>query len=144
MVIHLLSCSDSYTALAIHGGAFVLGYAEMVSADQIDDCLERGWIVVALEHRLCPQVDIYEGPVTDCRDALHWVYSGGLSKQLQTNHDTSTFAVDMDRVVAFGTSSGGTLALALVRCRVSLIVVVVRQLIRAVGLWRHETGGCNP
>lgn len=126
MMVQLLSCSDFRTALAIHGGAFVLGYAGMVSVDQIDDCLERGWIVVALEHRLCPQVDISEGPVTDCRDALHWVYSGGLDKQLQSNHDTSRFAVDMDRVVAFGTSSGGALALALVRCQGSPIVIVLR------------------
>lgn len=95
-------------------GAFILGYAGMVSADQIDDCLERGWIVVALEHRLCPQVDIFEGPVADCRDALEWVYSGGLDKDLHAHQDTSTYAVDDDRVVAFGTSSGGLLALALV------------------------------
>jgi acetyl esterase/lipase len=55
----------------------MLGHSGMVSSDQIDVCLERGWIVLALEHRLCPQVDMLEGPIQDCRDALRWVYEGG-------------------------------------------------------------------
>lgn len=100
-------------ALIIHGGAFVLGHSAMVSAVQVQDCQERGWIVVSLEHRLCPQVDILEGPITDCRDALEWVYDGGLDQELLKHDSTATFAVDCDRVVAIGTSSGGTLALAL-------------------------------
>ncbi|KAL0261793.1 hypothetical protein SLS55_003225 [Diplodia seriata] len=100
--------------LAIHGGAFILGHSDMVNKDQIQDCLERGWIVLSLEHRLCPQVDILEGPITDCRDALAWVYNGGLDSQLAGNPSTAAFAVDTDRVVAFGTSSGGAIALAMV------------------------------
>ncbi|OMP88869.1 hypothetical protein BK809_0005590 [Diplodia seriata] len=99
--------------LAIHGGAFILGHSDMVNKDQIQDCLERGWIVLSLEHRLCPQVDILEGPITDCRDALAWVYNGGLDSELAGNPSTAAFAVDTDRVVAFGTSSGGAIALAM-------------------------------
>lgn len=100
--------------MAIHGGAFVLGHAGGVSVDQIEDCLERGWIVVAPEHRLCPQVDILRGPIADCRDLLKWIYDGGLDKELNARETTSGYAVDNDRVIAFGTSAGGTLALALV------------------------------
>ncbi|KAF4540140.1 MYB DNA-binding domain protein [Lasiodiplodia theobromae] len=99
--------------LAIHGGAFILGHSDMVNKDQIQDCLERGWIVVSLEHRLCPQVNILEGPITDCRDALAWVYDGGLDGELAKSPSTATFAVDKDRVVVFGTSSGGAIALAM-------------------------------
>ncbi|OJD37540.1 myb dna-binding domain protein [Diplodia corticola] len=99
--------------LAIHGGAFILGHSDMVNKDQIQDCLDRGWITLSLEHRLCPQVDILEGPITDCRDALAWVYNGGLDAELARNPSTAAFAVDKDRVVAFGTSSGGAIALAL-------------------------------
>lgn len=87
----------------------------MVNKDQIADCLSRGWITVSLEHRLCPQVNILEGPITDCRDALAWVYDDdGLNAELSKNEPTSGFTVDKDRVMAFGTSSGGAIALALV------------------------------
>ncbi|KAF4303358.1 MYB DNA-binding domain protein [Botryosphaeria dothidea] len=100
--------------LAIHGGAFILGHSDMVNKDQIADCLSRGWITVSLEHRLCPQVNILEGPITDCRDALAWVYDDdGLNAELSKNEPTSGFTVDKDRVMAFGTSSGGAIALAL-------------------------------
>ncbi|KAJ9623871.1 hypothetical protein H2203_005316 [Taxawa tesnikishii (nom. ined.)] len=99
--------------LGIHGGAFMLGSSSMVNADQIDDCLSRGWILLSLDHRLCPQVDIFAGPVTDCRDALAWVYDGGLEKALKGTEEGKQYEIDHDRVVAFGTSSGGTLALSL-------------------------------
>ncbi|KAF1982741.1 alpha/beta-hydrolase [Aulographum hederae CBS 113979] len=97
----------------IHGGAFMLGHSAMVNPDQVDDMRLRGWIVVAAEHRLCPQIDILEGPITDARDLLACIYDGGLDKELQARDETKGFGVDMERVCAFGTSSGGTLALAL-------------------------------
>ncbi|KAH7053272.1 Alpha/Beta hydrolase protein [Macrophomina phaseolina] len=101
--------------LAIHGGAFILGHSDMVNKDQIADCLSRGWIVISLEHRLCPQVNILEGPITDCRDALAWVHDdkNGLDAELSKHDSSAGFSVDKDRVMAFGTSSGGAIALAL-------------------------------
>ncbi|GME65518.1 MYB DNA-binding domain protein [Neofusicoccum parvum] len=99
-------------ALAIHGGAFILGHSDMVNKDQIADCLSRGWLVLSLDHRLCPQVDILTGPITDCRDALAWVHSGGLAAAL-AGAPSITADPDLEHVVAWGTSSGGTLALAL-------------------------------
>ncbi|KAK7542168.1 Alpha/Beta hydrolase protein [Phyllosticta citribraziliensis] len=103
-------------AIGIHGGAFMLGHSGMVSLDQIDDCLSRGWIVVSIDHRLCPQVSIVDGPITDARTALAWVHSTSSTSSLEAElaaHGHDTVAVDRDAVVAFGTSSGGTLALAL-------------------------------
>ncbi|KAI1694095.1 hypothetical protein Ddc_22353 [Ditylenchus destructor] len=47
----------------IHGGAFIVGSARMVNQDQIEHCLERGWIMVVPNHRLCPGVDLLEGPL---------------------------------------------------------------------------------
>ncbi|PWY77096.1 alpha/beta-hydrolase [Aspergillus heteromorphus CBS 117.55] len=102
----------------IHGGVFMLGHSRMVSMPQIDDCLARNWIVVVPNHRLCPQVNILEGPMTDCRDLLAWIYDGHLDAFLASDAATPgqglPYQVDMDRVMAFGTSSGGTLALSLV------------------------------
>lgn len=93
----------------------MLGHSRMVSKDQIRDCLDRGWIVVVPNHRLCPQVNILEGPIQDCRDLLRWIYDGHLDAVLAGKEDTAKFSCDLDRVIAFGTSSGGTIALSLVR-----------------------------
>lgn len=91
----------------------MLGSSKMVNRDQVADCLDRGWIVLAPNHRLCPQVSLLDGPMRDCRDLLEWVYSGQLQRVLDTTQGGS-YAVDNDHVFAFGTSSGGTLALSLV------------------------------
>lgn len=85
----------------------------MVNRDQIKDCLDRGWLVIAPNHRLCPQVNMIEGPMKDCRDLLAWIYDGGLQQSLSTNGQQS-LTLDLDHVFSFGTSSGGTLALSLV------------------------------
>lgn len=92
----------------------MLGSSRMVNRDQIEDCLSRGWIVLAPNHRLCPQVNLLEGPVQDCRDLLAWIHGdGGLQKAL--SYLTGTlYPLDLNHVFAFGTSSGGTLALSLV------------------------------
>ncbi|KAK4446927.1 Alpha/Beta hydrolase protein [Podospora aff. communis PSN243] len=96
----------------IHGGAFMLGSSKMVNQDQVKDCLDRGWIVVAPNHRLCPQVDLLEGPIGDCRACLAWIHDGGLGDAI-SQEATATYRLDLDHVFAFGTSSGGTLALCL-------------------------------
>ncbi|KAH7090699.1 Alpha/Beta hydrolase protein [Paraphoma chrysanthemicola] len=95
--------------IMIHGGAFMLGSASINNTDQIADCIERGWIVMAIEHRLCPGVNVLEGPMADVRDALAFAQEGGLAKALV---ETWTGTVDSKRVMVMGTSSGGHLALS--------------------------------
>lgn len=101
-----------YVVINIHGGAFMLGASEMVNRDQIKDCLNRGWIVVVPNHRLCPQVNLLEGPMQDCRDLLEWIYDHGLERTIHGHSHPHT--CDLEHVFAFGTSSGGHLALSLV------------------------------
>ncbi|KAF4992352.1 hypothetical protein FDECE_13741 [Fusarium decemcellulare] len=98
--------------LNFHGGAFMLGSSKMVNKDQIQDCIDRGWIVLAPNHRLSPQVNILEGPIQDSRDLLEWIYSGELQGVISSSTGTP-YLVDLDHVFAFGTSAGGTLALCL-------------------------------
>ncbi|KAL4991793.1 Alpha/Beta hydrolase protein [Aspergillus falconensis] len=99
----------------IHGGAFMLGHSGMVSLPQISDCLARGWIVAVPNHRLCPGVDVLSGPMADIREFLAWIYADqdhdGLDSFLQGQG--KGYRVDKERVMAFGTSSGGFLALSL-------------------------------
>lgn len=93
----------------------MLGFSGMVNRDQIQDCLDRGWIVLAPDHRLCPQVNLLEGPMQDIRDLLEWVQNGSLERAIKQTIKAEQYDVDPDRIVAFGTSSGGHLALSLVR-----------------------------
>ena len=92
----------------------MLGSSKMVNRDQIQDCLHRGWIVVAPNHRLCPQVNLIEGPVQDCRDLLAWIHKGDLEQSISAT-EQQLLQLDLDHVFAFGTSSGATLALCLVK-----------------------------
>lgn len=91
----------------------MLGSSKMINRDQVSDCLQRGWIVVAPNHRLCPGVNLIEGPVQDSRDLLAWVYEGGLQGAI-SSHTSTEYIVDVGYVFAFGASSGGTLSLCLV------------------------------
>jgi acetyl esterase/lipase len=91
----------------------MLGSSKMINLDQVQDCLNRGWIVLAPNHRLCPQVNLLEGPIQDCRDLLSWIHDGGLAASLKALA-TDTCLPDLKHVFGFGTSSGGTLALSLV------------------------------
>ena len=91
----------------------MLGSSKMVNLDQVQDCLDRGWIILAPNHRLCPQVNLLEGPIQDCRDLLSWVHDGSLEKFIGDSN-VETYKLDLEHVFAFGTSSGGTLALSLV------------------------------
>lgn len=101
----------------IHGGGFMLGHARMNSELQIQDCLERGWIVVAPNHRLCPQVDLLEGPIRDCQDLLTWIRNGNLDREIQQRARSSaagkSISVDQSNVMSMGTSAGGNLAYCL-------------------------------
>lgn len=116
LIVTVISQSHNDTNLSpvidIHGGAFMLGHSRMVSLPQIDDCLERGWIVLVPNHRLCPGVNLLEGPIQDIRDLLSWVHDGYLDAVLK---EQGPYGADLENIAAFGTSSGGTLALALVR-----------------------------
>ncbi|CAG7923871.1 unnamed protein product [Penicillium olsonii] len=97
------------SVIDIHGGAFMLGHSRMVSLPQISDCLARGWIVLVPNHRLCPAVNILEGPMQDIRDLLSWIQDGHLDNVISS----CGYCADLDNIAAFGTSSGGHLALSL-------------------------------
>jgi len=106
--------AHNLVVIDIHGGGFILGYSGMVNKGQIGDCLERGWIVVVPNHRLCPQVNLLEGPMQDIRDLLRWIYDGSLQKAIDAKIGKANAPrCDLDRVISFGTSAGGHLTLAL-------------------------------
>lgn len=88
-----------------------MGEPGMSPQTQIEDSLERGWIVLTPDHRLCPQVNIQEGPVGDIRSFHTWLHTGGFDAELAAR--SIPFVVDKSKIIATGTASGGHAALCL-------------------------------
>ena len=71
--------------------------------------IERGFLPISTDYRLCPETNLFEGPMTDCRDALKWA-----TETLPTLPLSGpTVRADPTKVVSFGWSSGGQLAMSL-------------------------------
>ena len=70
--------------------------------------ISNGFVPVSVDYRLCPEVNLVEGPITDVRDAYVWVRDS--LPQMLLNRG---IAVDGDRVVVIGWSTGGHLALSI-------------------------------
>ncbi|KAL6708793.1 hypothetical protein ACN47E_002489 [Coniothyrium glycines] len=95
-------------AIYYHGGSFVVGSKDMLAPHYVEKLLDLGFgAVVSPDYRLTPTISVYEGPVTDSLDAYNWA-SNELPKLLSSD---SSIEVDGDRIVSFGHSCGGTLAL---------------------------------
>lgn len=93
------------------GGGWLLGHPTMNPTAQIEDSLERGWIVLSPDHRLCPQVNILEGPMGDIRSLHTWVHDGYLDAELKAHNVPLT--IDKSKIIATGSASGGHACLGL-------------------------------
>lgn len=83
---------------------------------QIESLCHMGFVAVVPNYRLCPQISLYDGPVKDSLDSLEWTASlmpAILRKE--PNH----VEVDAGRIALMGHSSGGSLALLVVRLHFS-------------------------
>lgn len=76
--------------------------------------LQRGFLPVSIDYRLCPEVTLTEGPMTDACTALHWARTQ-LPSLLSASASVSRTDVRADgsRVAVVGWSTGGTLAMSL-------------------------------
>ena len=80
-----------------------------VPMKHIRTLIERGFLPISIDYRLCPETNLFEGPMTDCYDALKWVTEALPTLPLSD----STIKPDPVKVVAIGWSSGGHLAMSL-------------------------------
>lgn len=96
-------------ALMIHGGSHIIFSRKDIRPAQTQLLLERGFLPVSLDHRLCPEVKLVEGPMVDVCDALDWVRNTLPSLNL----GCPGLKIDGERVIAVGWSSGGQLAMSL-------------------------------
>lgn len=73
---------------------------------QTNFLLENGILPVSIDHRLCPEVNLIDGPITDTLDAYKWMITA-----LPNLARAKGIVVDPERVVVIGWSTGGHLAM---------------------------------
>lgn len=86
----------------IHGGGLIIGNRGTLHPGFRDLALDAGFIVVAIDYRLAPEVKLPQ-IVEDVVDAYNWIREQG----------PALFAADSNRVVVGGDSAGGYLSLML-------------------------------
>ncbi|KAL7916732.1 putative polyketide synthase [Trichoderma velutinum] len=93
-------------ALMIHGGGYLTLSRKAVRPPQTSFLLANGILPISLDYRLCPQVSVLDGAMTDARDAYAWAM-----KDVPVLMQQKSIKVDPSRIVIVGWSTGGHLAM---------------------------------
>ncbi|KAA8615013.1 polyketide synthase [Pyrenophora tritici-repentis] len=93
-------------ALMIHGGGHMTLSRKAIRPAQTSFLLQNGLLPVSIDYRLCPEVNLIDGPIADTLDAYKWI-----TTSLPKLARTKGILVDPERVVVIGWSSGGQLAM---------------------------------
>ncbi|KAK8036945.1 hypothetical protein PG991_001259 [Apiospora marii] len=96
-------------ALMIHGGGYVTLSRRAIRPEQTRHLLKQGILPVSIDYRLCPEIDILEGPLRDVCDAYRWARES----LPQIAREAAGVRVDPARVAVVGWSTGGQLAMSL-------------------------------
>lgn len=94
----------------IHGGGHVTLSRRAVRPAQTRHLLKLGFLPVAIDYRLCPEISLVDGPIADVCSAYIWARTE-LPKILMAAEPK--VQVDPRRIVAIGWSTGGHLAMSL-------------------------------
>lgn len=92
----------------IHGGGFMTLSRKAVRPAQAKYLLTKGLLPVSIDYRLCPEVNLIDGPITDTRDAYAWA-----SREMPSLLSHYNVSVNKECVVVIGWSTGGHLAMSL-------------------------------
>jgi triacylglycerol lipase len=87
--------------LHIHGGGYIVGAPEMMTAANCKLVSALGCVVASVDYRLAPEAK-YPAAVDDCYAALRWLHGNAAS-----------LGIDAKRIAIKGESAGGGLAAAL-------------------------------
>jgi acetyl esterase/lipase len=87
--------------MMIHGGGMVMGDLETDDANAAFLSLELDCVVIGIQYRLAPEHQ-FPAALDDCSDVSAWVFA-----------KTAELKISPDKIVLFGGSAGGGLAIAL-------------------------------
>jgi acetyl esterase/lipase len=93
----------------VHGGGHIMLSRKDIRPEQTTMLLNKGFLPISIDYRLCPETTIHEGPMVDVVDALAWIRK--VLPKLRLERDD--VRVDGTKVVTVGWSTGGTLAMSL-------------------------------
>jgi acetyl esterase/lipase len=93
----------------IHGGGHVMLSRKDIRPKQTQLLLDNGLLPVSIDYRLCPELNLIEGPMADVCSAFQWARRTLPTLQLQR----PDVQADGDNVVAIGWSTGGHLAMTI-------------------------------
>ncbi|KAF7944492.1 hypothetical protein EAE96_010883 [Botrytis aclada] len=93
-------------ALMIHGGGHMTLSRKAIRPAQKSLLLANNVIPISLDYRLCPEVDLINGPIADIRDAYIWAQT-----ELPGLVSDRGIKIDSTKIVMIGWSTGGHLAM---------------------------------
>lgn len=90
----------------LHGGGYMTLSRRAVRPHQTQYLLKNNILPISLDYRLCPEVDVLSGPITDVCDAVSWART-----TLPKIAREQGVLVDVNKLVVVGWSTGGHLAM---------------------------------
>ncbi|KAK4214758.1 conidial yellow pigment biosynthesis polyketide synthase, partial [Rhypophila decipiens] len=96
-------------ALMIHGGGHMTLSRKAIRPAQRRHLLAHGFLPVSIDYRLCPEINLIDGPMADVCSAYKWAQTD----LLNLVRERGLGVADGRKVVVIGWSSGGHLALSL-------------------------------
>ena len=98
--------------------------------------LAKGVLPVSLDYRLCPEINLIDGPITDIRDAYAWAQTGlpGILR-------CKGIVIDSTRIVVVGWSTGGHLAMTTAWTTKDVGLQPPRAILSFYGPTDFESGG---
>ncbi|KAI4234156.1 MAG: hypothetical protein LQ349_003972 [Xanthoria aureola] len=94
------------STLMIHGGGYMTLSRKAIRPLQTRFLLQNGILAIGLDHRLCPEVNIIDGPMADIRDAVAWARSKLPAIALDHGND-----LENSKIAVIEWSTGGHLAM---------------------------------
>lgn len=92
--------------LMVHGGGHMTLSRKAIRNAQTSYLLDRGILVISLDYRLCPEISVCDGPITDVRDAYAWAQI-----ELPLIMRAKGVSINGKKIAVMGWSTGGHLAM---------------------------------
>ncbi|KXH57050.1 polyketide synthase [Colletotrichum nymphaeae SA-01] len=105
---YVIANLSSVAAILVHGGGHMALSRATIPSSTIVALSKSGFLSISVDYRLCPEVNLVQGPMADIIDVYRWVF-----EELPSFAGSNGLSVDPRNVVAVGWSSGGHLAMAL-------------------------------